>query len=758
MSPAIPTDTRPLIDRLREAVPGLEWEKSGSAVVGRGASCDLVSANSSRRLLCWVNNSGETLAIDIPCPSDDEVVRIVKDWYAKTHPAKSVTERTKELIREAVPGVEIREERGRAETRLVCMVPPGTAPFVGTIPDEMTIAELERNKGVVVDAVRKALVKPTNTIPSWAQTARDRLSTVTSDSWLAECVDGFWQVSSAKNGQKLVATVVDGFFRLEVHEGSAVLPYRKLMLPELLELAKTLCKARNDLDIPEQAVRFAREMRDAGFEVETKQASTNESVHITVRSKATGKESRLHYGTLVGWTCDGVPNLTIAQANSRARLALTKQPTIEELREALAGELRRLGERPTLEDAMSESGQPDKHLVIRKDGAMWGISNEALAMHQLSELPALAKRHSELLTKDAAEHKKKQEKAAENNKHRAILEKLRKAVPVFFWRFTERDSYVAHDSAGMARATIIPASGAWDFVRTLADNSTAFTSVASPEEALPLVEEWARKISSAEHEAFERKAREATTQYLKDAGMAVTKVTPTMTANAMVDLLASQGVEATIETIDDHIAVCVTDPSTGEVHKAICDPAGNWLMDGEEVYGLVAATELRELGQRQKKEKAMGKSTRRQRIEQGIYLGAAKSATDKARDGVVALLVSGLPAEEQAGARAVLAKILETEIGAGAFGFVMGEAVDLAAGQFEGESPKVEAFAEALQVVGAMRGANTVIDALFEPITSAISGMIAAIPEPPKVRATPDAPAEEHEEPAHTGRKARAAR
>lgn len=684
MSHAIPTDTRPLIDRLREAVPGLEWQSYSETLYGnhKGARDGVVAVHST--LYCWVTDRREPHAVSMDRPSDDEVVRIVKDWYAKTHPAKDQEKHQVEKLREAIergaPGVTVQVSRIQGAFDLKCYGKAGHAivswrdgsegptaeqlektvayvkehclkpleldwaaallerlhketcgswiittygpsgravssfkdgkRFVITQADdgryELEVSRKDgqpqrrsgRSEDEIIDLARVLCksredeMKPTNTIPSWALTARDRLNTETADTWLAECVEGFWQVSSAKNGQKLVATVVDGFFRLEVHEGSAVLPYRKLMLPELLELAKTLCKARNDLDIPEQAVRFAREMRDAGFEVETKQASTNESVHITVRSKATGKESRLHYGTLVGWTCDGVPNLTIGQANSRARLALTKP------------------------------------------------NNEA----------------------------------------------------------------------------------------------------------------------SQEHEAFEKKAREATTQYPQNAGMAVANVTPTMTANAMVDLLASQGVEATIETIDDHAAVCVTDPSTGEVHKAICDPAGNWLMDGEEVYGLVAATELKELARRQKKEKAMGKSTRRQRIEQGIYLGAAKSATDKARDGVVALLASGLPAEEQAGARAVLAKILETEIGAGAFGFVMGEAVDLAAGQFEGESPKVEAFAEALQVVGAMRGANTVIDALFEPITSAISGMIAAIPEPPKVRATPDAPAEEHEEPAHTGRKARAQR
>lgn len=85
MSPVIPQE-RPLIDRLREAVPELEWRMSGKIATGRDAGRDVVSANQRGHLLCWVNAKDEPHAVDIQYPGDTEAVRIVREWWEKTHP------------------------------------------------------------------------------------------------------------------------------------------------------------------------------------------------------------------------------------------------------------------------------------------------------------------------------------------------------------------------------------------------------------------------------------------------------------------------------------------------------------------------------------------------------------------------------------------------------------------------------------------------------------------------------------------------
>jgi len=680
MSPAIPSDTRPLIDRLREAVPGLRWEKKNKCVVGRDRGEDVVVGEA---LYCWRDNYREDHAVSMnERPSDDEVVRIVRDWYGKTHPAKSILERTKELIREAVPGVEITEQPSHDGTYLHCTIGSELGTWSVYQPAGMTAETFERTKDKLAEAARKALVKPTNTPPPWVAKIRDLLNARTSSSWLG-VLDGEWQVVSNKHGQRLEVTATDSTYRLTVKEDKGSASYSELRPEDLSDLAANICKMREDLGIPAEAQKFAQEMRDAGFEVDVWPAS-DKAAYATVRSRVTGREAKLHYGSMVGWACDEGIGLTREQVSTRVRLKLTK-------------------------------------------------------------------------TEKTAQQEAAEKKGAESDKDRALLVKLKAATPAHSWLFLD-GSYTAHDSRGVAMAAILPSAGSWDFMRVTPSKDTIATTVAGPEAALPLVKEWARSYASAEHEAFERRAREATTQYLQNAGMAVANVSPKMTADAMVDLLASKGVEATIETIDDHIAVCVTDPSTRKIHKAICDPAGNWLMDGEEVYGLVAATELKELAQRQAKGGTKMRTTRRQRIEQGVYLGAAKSAGDKARAALVALLAADLPASEQDSARAMLAKVFDTKVGAGFVSWGLGEAVDVLADQFEDGAPKAEAFAEALQVVGAMQGANAVIEAFIEPVQAALSGLMEAIPEPPKVRATIDAPAEEHEEPAHTGRRARAAR
>lgn len=90
--PAAPSS---LLERLREAVPGLTWRVVGGVIKGE----DLVWLGD--RLQCWTSNSCEPHAVEISRPSDDECVRIVAEcvrivaeWYAKTHPAPAAEQVT----------------------------------------------------------------------------------------------------------------------------------------------------------------------------------------------------------------------------------------------------------------------------------------------------------------------------------------------------------------------------------------------------------------------------------------------------------------------------------------------------------------------------------------------------------------------------------------------------------------------------------------------------------------------------------------
>lgn len=97
---AIPQEQRPLIDRMREAVPELEWRMSGSAVVGRDGWRNVVSANPRGSLLCWCKTKAEPHAVSMFYPGDDEAVRIVREWWVKVNPKRTPLERFREAIPE----------------------------------------------------------------------------------------------------------------------------------------------------------------------------------------------------------------------------------------------------------------------------------------------------------------------------------------------------------------------------------------------------------------------------------------------------------------------------------------------------------------------------------------------------------------------------------------------------------------------------------------------------------------------------------
>lgn len=75
-----------LIDRMREAVPELEWAWNGSELLGKQQTAVLISADPNGLLLCWIEDESEPYAVSIAYPGDDAAVRIVREWWDKTHP------------------------------------------------------------------------------------------------------------------------------------------------------------------------------------------------------------------------------------------------------------------------------------------------------------------------------------------------------------------------------------------------------------------------------------------------------------------------------------------------------------------------------------------------------------------------------------------------------------------------------------------------------------------------------------------------
>ena len=97
---------RPLIDRLREAVPGLEWEidEEGDTLGVEAGVCEWDVWLTPRALRCFRDRFDEPHAVSIKRPSDDEVVRIVTEWYAKTHPAPAAPSLL-DRLRTAIPSL-----------------------------------------------------------------------------------------------------------------------------------------------------------------------------------------------------------------------------------------------------------------------------------------------------------------------------------------------------------------------------------------------------------------------------------------------------------------------------------------------------------------------------------------------------------------------------------------------------------------------------------------------------------------------------
>ena len=106
--PAVPPS---LLERLREAVPGLTWSDAETCIVGKSSrgSGDVIVGST---LCCWRDSAREPHAVMTDDrPSDDECVRIVTEWYAKTHPAPAAPTLL-ERLRTAIPSLTWREEAG----------------------------------------------------------------------------------------------------------------------------------------------------------------------------------------------------------------------------------------------------------------------------------------------------------------------------------------------------------------------------------------------------------------------------------------------------------------------------------------------------------------------------------------------------------------------------------------------------------------------------------------------------------------------
>lgn len=84
--PTISQEHRSLIDRMREAVPELEWVVQYGKVIGLEGGYEAVTANPNMFLLCWIKDQSEPCAVRITYPGDDKAVSIVREWWEKTHP------------------------------------------------------------------------------------------------------------------------------------------------------------------------------------------------------------------------------------------------------------------------------------------------------------------------------------------------------------------------------------------------------------------------------------------------------------------------------------------------------------------------------------------------------------------------------------------------------------------------------------------------------------------------------------------------
>jgi hypothetical protein len=137
------------------------------------------------------------------------------------------------------------------------------------------------------------------------------------------------------------------------------------------------------------------------------------------------------------------------------------------------------------------------------------------------------------------------------------------------------------------------------------------------------------------------------------------------------------------------------------------------------------------------------------------YLTAANKVTESMQTVIVAGLMRQLGTDDES-TRLKLAAFFSSELGGALIAGSTGFALQVLPHEEDG---RIERLAESLQTNGMAKAMGAAVDVLLQPMLGSVQEALKGLPEPPKVRATIDAPAaEEHEEPAHAGRKARAQR
>jgi hypothetical protein len=721
MSPAIPQE-RPLIDRMREAVPELEWRMSGSAVVGRDGWRNVVSANQRGHLLCWVNAKDEPHAVDIQYPGDTEAVRIVREWWEKTHPQP------------AHDPIAERGERLKALLPMLMWVPGTDAgnllwiardihTEVVTIGSDWVTAFTRQQGRKHQDAISKASFATTDELIALLTKWRDAtypqaIDKVMVNSALLRAISrGCPGIDSiVNNGDAGVLVSFAGITKRFVASGSDWweevgdpdnTQYRQEHIVDLInaKLARVSSHEKAETMTPEyrQFIDKVSEFVEAKWSLKDGDLICEARGRVYTINHKDGKYTLRSTIDSALWVVVGVSTLDQAVASLRHRMF---QPTVKERKESLA-----LGIRHYLPGGIISENGSHSWFAVDYNGARVAVTiddrytvrvrGHALGVSTDSEEGAIRLIRDTLL--------------AEAQNYNTLSEAKR----------------IEHEMREAAAKSIVV-------------NATVFDPVTAQATVSGLMKEGERRIALPPTPVQSDTQRNDVIATFM-AGM-----------RAMQGILDVEGIDGDLLQIvgqmDQYHVLNLTDPRTRKKHVIAYD--GQWYLDGEpiifdellnEVLAIVTLEEEQE-------EPMSTRRTRAELVVDGAYLGAAKTAADNARDAVAASLASGLPAEKQENARGVIADLLRTKAGSGAVAWLLGEAIR----QLPDPGAKAEKFADSLMIVGAMQGTEQALDAVVEPLKALVSGVVESLPEPEKVRAVADESQEEAHEAPRRGKRAHA--
>lgn len=708
MSPAIPQE-RPLIDRMREAVPELQWKGEYGCVVAKIADKMVVCAGPSR-LNCWLSEI-DPHAVRMAYPGDDEAVRIVREWWVKVNPKRTPLER----FREAIPELQwelapdggicgYRHSKGCTE---ISWAPEMEYLRCGKylIPGSIRANE------PIDDAIKRAREWYDATYPQ----AIDKV--MVNSALLRAISRGCPGIDSiVNNGDAGVLVSFAGITKRFVASGSDWweevgdpdnTQYRQEHIVDLInaKLARVSSHEKAETMTPEyrQFIDKVSEFVEAKWSLKDGDLICEARGRVYTINHKDGKYTLRSTIDSALWVVVGVSTLDQAVASLRHRMF---QPTVKERKESLA-----LGIRHYLPGGIISENGSHSWFAVDYNGARVAVTiddrytvrvrGHALGVSTDSEEGAIRLIRDTLL--------------AEAQNYNTLSEAKR----------------IEHEMREAAAKSIVV-------------NATVFDPVTAQATVSGLMKEGERRIALPP------------TPVQSDTQRNDVIATFMAGTRAMQGILDVEGIDGDLLQIvgqmDQYHVLNLTDPRTRKKHVIAYD--GQWYLDGEpiifdellnEVLAIVTLEEEQE-------EPMSTRRTRAELVVDGAYLGAAKTAADNARDAVAAALASGLPAEKQENARGVIADLLRTKAGSGAVAWLLGEAIR----QLPDPGAKAEKFADSLMIVGAMQGTEQALDAVVEPLKALVSGVVESLPEPEKVRAVADESQEEAHEAPRRGKRAHA--